>query len=195
MHQPARHVHLCRRRQRQKSTRIPLGPVNARPAAVLREENQTLQKKIQRGKQMSTEKGWIGVDLDGTLAHYDKWRGMDHIGEPIAPMVDHVKRLLADGRDVRIFTARVCSGQEPSEVDKFLRAITHWTFKHIGRQLPVTSEKDWAMIMLYDDRCLSVERNTGKIIPLDALDRIAELEATNKRLLAAVELHCNDLLL
>ena len=25
-------------------------------------------------------KGWIGVDLDGTLAQYDHWRGIEHIG-------------------------------------------------------------------------------------------------------------------
>ena len=126
---------------------------------------------------MSTQKGWIGVDLDGTLAHYDKWRGMDHIGEPIAPMVERVKRMLRDGHDVRIFTARVCQGQDPVELDKFLREIAHWTFTHIGRQLPVTCEKDWSMIMLYDDRAVSVEFNRGEIIPLDALQRIAELES------------------
>lgn len=27
--------------------------------------------------------GWIGVDLDGTLAHYSGWSDPDHIGEPI----------------------------------------------------------------------------------------------------------------
>ena len=26
---------------------------------------------------------YFAVDLDGTLAHYDKWRGIDHIGKPI----------------------------------------------------------------------------------------------------------------
>ena len=30
--------------------------------------------------------GWIGVDLDGTLAFYDMWRGMEHIGKPIPAM-------------------------------------------------------------------------------------------------------------
>jgi len=34
---------------------------------------------------------WIGVDLDGTLAKYGEWRGVEHIGEPIPPMVDRVK--------------------------------------------------------------------------------------------------------
>ena len=31
--------------------------------------------------------GWIGFDLDGTLAKYDGWQGLDHIGEPIEAIV------------------------------------------------------------------------------------------------------------
>ena len=27
-----------------------------------------------------TGKGWYGFDLDGTLAKYDGWKGIDHIG-------------------------------------------------------------------------------------------------------------------
>ena len=30
---------------------------------------------------------WIAVDLDGTLAIYDKWRGRDHIGEPVPEII------------------------------------------------------------------------------------------------------------
>lgn len=59
---------------------------------------------------------WIGVDLDGTLAHYDYWRGFDHIGEPIPLMADRVKQWLADGIEVRIVTARVSS--EVSDKDR-----------------------------------------------------------------------------
>ncbi len=51
--------------------------------------------------------GWYGVDLDGTLAHYDGWMGPTEIGPPISKMVHRVRRWLAEGRDVRIFTARV----------------------------------------------------------------------------------------
>ena len=51
--------------------------------------------------------GWIGVDLDGTLAEYDGWVGPQHIGKPVPLMVDRVKRMLDYGEDVRIFTARV----------------------------------------------------------------------------------------
>ena len=32
---------------------------------------------------MNEDKAWIGVDLDGTLARYDGWKGIEHIGEPI----------------------------------------------------------------------------------------------------------------
>lgn len=55
----------------------------------------------------ATGKGWYGFDLDGTLAKYDKWEGINHIGEPVKPMVDLMKKMHADGKVVKILTARV----------------------------------------------------------------------------------------
>lgn len=52
-------------------------------------------------------KGWYGFDLDGTLAKYDGWKGIDHIGEPVKPMVDLIKRMHDEGKVVKIMTARV----------------------------------------------------------------------------------------
>lgn len=52
-------------------------------------------------------KGWYGFDLDGTLAKYDKWEGIDRIGEPVKPMVDLIKRMHEKGETVKILTARV----------------------------------------------------------------------------------------
>jgi len=52
-------------------------------------------------------RGWIGVDLDGTLAKSVKAQNGEEIGGPIHPMVQLVKVWLARGEDVRIFTARV----------------------------------------------------------------------------------------
>ena len=54
-----------------------------------------------------TGKGWYGFDLDGTLAKYYKWEGFDHIGEPIEPMVDLIRRMHDEGKVVKILTARV----------------------------------------------------------------------------------------
>ena len=52
-------------------------------------------------------RGWYGFDLDGTLAKYDGWKGIDHIGEPVAPMVDRLRKMHAEGKVVKIMTARV----------------------------------------------------------------------------------------
>jgi hypothetical protein len=54
-----------------------------------------------------TGRGWYGFDLDGTLAKYDGWKGIDHIGEPVKPMVDLIKRMHDEGKVVKIVTARV----------------------------------------------------------------------------------------
>lgn len=108
---------------------------------------------------MSTN-GWIGVDLDGTLAKYDEWRGPEHIGEPIGQMLFRVRKWLEDGREVRIMTARV-SGT-PAERKAALKPIQLWCLEHFGRKLPVTCSKDYAMAELWDDRCVQVEPNTGR---------------------------------
>lgn len=107
--------------------------------------------------------GWIGVDLDGTLAEYDGWHGIGHIGKPIKPMVDRVKRWLDEGRDVRIFTARVSEG----DTKKRLAAratIIRWSKQHIGQALRSTNVKDFAMDELWDDRAVTVEANTGRAL-------------------------------
>ena len=94
--------------------------------------------------------GWIGVDLDGTLAHYEGFKGDDFVGAPIDPMVKQVRRWLREGHDVRLFTAR-----KPSPV------IRRWMFEHLGSVLPITNIKDHNMQALYDDRCVQVRRNEG----------------------------------
>lgn len=109
--------------------------------------------------------GWIGVDLDGTLARYDKWMGADHIGAPVPAMLDRVKQWLAEGKDVRIFTARVSSdGSEFMDREAAVArlAIREWCEVHIGQPLRITNAKDYAMVELWDDRCVQVVPNTGQ---------------------------------
>jgi hypothetical protein len=101
--------------------------------------------------------GWIGVDLDGTLAHYEGWKGTNNIGDPVPAMLERVKQWLVDGREVRIFTARVCYDPDGS----ICRIVEDWCMKHLGQRLPVTCQKDYGMVELWDDRCVSVEMNTG----------------------------------
>jgi len=100
-------------------------------------------------------RGWIGVDLDGTLAHYDGWKGPDHIGEPIPKMLERVKLWMAVNKyDVRIFTARASVPEQIPPVQK-------WLEKHGIGGLIITNVKDFSMVELWDDRCTQVITNTG----------------------------------
>lgn len=111
--------------------------------------------------------GWIGVDLDGTLAHYNGWVNELHIGEPIYEMVIRVQAWLLQGKTVKIFTARVCPGAvnndgSPRDISAVVREIHNWCSKHIGQELEVTCVKDFGMIELWDDRRVQVVANTGR---------------------------------
>jgi hypothetical protein len=115
--------------------------------------------------------GWIGVDLDGTLARYEHGQGIDTIGEPIAPMVKRVQEWIDKGIDVKVVTARVAAqGGSNSDgiVDdlEFATAqrtmIQDWCLEHIGTMLYVTATKDFMMIELWDDRAVRVVTNTGE---------------------------------
>lgn len=103
--------------------------------------------------------GWIGVDLDGTLAEYDGWQGIEHIGPPIPAMVERVKRWREEGREVRVFTARVSRGEQAIRAR---RVVHQWLWAHLGEALPVTCMKDFGMVELWDDRAVAVELNTGR---------------------------------
>lgn len=107
--------------------------------------------------------GWHGVDLDGTLAFYDGWAG-GKIGKPIPKMVARVKAWLIGGWDVRIVTARVASSLSQEDRDEQRSLIEKWCVKHLGQRLTVTSEKDFYMIDLHDDRVVQVVQNTGRLI-------------------------------
>jgi len=105
------------------------------------------------------KKGWIGFDLDCTLAVYEDWVSPQHIGEPIMPIVNKVKELIYDGQEVKIFTARAY----PSETsEECIAVIKKWCKKHIGTELEVVYAKDQRMIELWDDRVVQVIPNSGR---------------------------------
>jgi len=111
--------------------------------------------------------GWIGVDLDGTLAVYDGWRGPLHIGPPVPAMVQRVKQWVIQDIKVRIMTARVSPSSlalNDITLGEVTELIDRWCLEYIGRTLPVTCEKDMEMVMLWDDRCTPVEKNTGRVL-------------------------------
>lgn len=118
-----------------------------------------------------SEEPWIGVDLDGTLAHYDTWKAWDDIGEPILLMLDRVKRWVADGKDVRIFTARgawlfdICKHTGVTFTREMVSSnIQDWLERQGLPRLKVTNRKDYRMVELWDDRAIQVIPNTGRTI-------------------------------
>lgn len=98
---------------------------------------------------------WIGVDLDGTLAEDGPWVDAYHIGQPVEPMMNRVKEWIAQGITVKIVTAR-------AGVPNGIPPVKTWLEKQGLPDLEVTNQKDFNMIELWDDRAIQVIQNTGK---------------------------------
>jgi len=107
--------------------------------------------------------GWIGVDLDGTLSK-EVPEGLDKIGEPIPRMVALVRKLLEEGEDVHIFTARVAPPIDHKDRLVQEELIRAWCWNHLCTTLPITATKNLSMVRFYDDRAVQVETNTGRLI-------------------------------
>jgi hypothetical protein len=135
--------------------------------------NATKKQREQRQLTITKEdvvkkpEGWIAVDFDGTLAHYDGYKGPGFTGDPVPAMIDRVKQWLEAGQEVRIFTARLTPKEGAKgvvdDVATARAAIEAWSMEHFGVALVVTNVKDHDMIEIWDDKAVQVERNTGKI--------------------------------
>jgi hypothetical protein len=98
---------------------------------------------------------WIGVDLDGTLAETITPFNPKLVGAPIPKMFKRVKDLLEQGWVVKIFTARAAEGSTG--------VIRNWMKVHGLPELEITNAKDPGMVLLYDDKAVHIQENTGVI--------------------------------
>lgn len=128
----------------------PVGPVHENPELAVVEG-----ATVSDPSRPAEGKGWIGVDLDGTLAFYDGWMGFEHIGDPIPSMVLRVREWLAQGYEVRIFTARASTPEG-------IQPVKDWLKKHELPDLQVTCSKDFSMVEVWDDRAIQVVANSGQ---------------------------------
>lgn len=130
------------------------------------------------------DRPWIGVDLDGTLAHYDEWRGIEHIGPPIEEMRLRVRQWLDEGHEVRILTARVGPQRHdvPHTIEEITQHIEAWCLTHLGQVLRVTSQKDYCMVAFWDDRCVQVVPNTGRSLETELAAETARAEGLLDRI-------------
>ena len=100
---------------------------------------------------------WTGVDLDGTLAYLDRNSSYDEVGRPVPAMLALVRKMINNGIRIKIFTARA---EDPEQFP----IIRKWLKDNNLPELEITNVKDYNMQRLYDDRCIQVERNTGRLI-------------------------------
>lgn len=123
-------------------------------------------RQFHKGGKMpdTVSEGWIGVDLDGTLAEYHGWVSPEHIGPPVPKMLARVKRWIKEGRCVKIFTARCSIPEQVPPVKKWLR-------KNGLDGLEITNIKDYGMLELWDDRCVQVIPNTGEPVGQSHIER------------------------
>ena len=99
----------------------------------------------------------IYVDLDGTLAEYNGWKGPDCIGKPVPAMVDRIRNWLSRGITVKIFTARATV---PEQIDP----IKNWLSQLGFGECEVTCIKGFDAVEFWDDRAVTVEANTGRVL-------------------------------
>lgn len=158
-----------------------------------------------------TGKGWYGFDLDGTLAKYDGWKGIDHIGEPVKPMVELIKRMHDEGKVVKIMTARVAPKEKPeTKPNPYmtgnwciespdtqtwalkgewtpLEFIQDWCYRFLGFVPEVVYQKDHLMLELYDDRVKQVVPNEGRLVEDIAMSR-RQVQVRVHRVLDSVDI-------
>ena len=68
------------------------------------------------------------------------------------------------GKKIKILTARVAPRDGENDIAKAKEYVEEWCRKHLGFVPEVTYVKDASMVALFDDRAVSVEQNTGKIL-------------------------------
>jgi len=71
-------------------------------------------------------------------------------------MVRRVRRWVSHGKKVKIFTAR-------ADDEKSVNAIKKWLKDNDLPDLEITNLKDQHLTELWDDRAVSVQKNTGKL--------------------------------
>jgi len=72
----------------------------------------------------------VAVDLDGTLAQYDGWKGIDHIGDPLPGAKEFLTALKDKGYSIEIYTTRCNSHVNNQTAHHLAQRIYEWLRKH-----------------------------------------------------------------
>lgn len=106
----------------------------------------------------------IAVDFDGTLAEYHGFKGVGVYGPPVPAMMERVRKWIADGHTVVIFTSRVSNHGFDRKANDEFDNIRKWLFDNGLPPLVITANKWHTFDEIWDDRAVRVERNTGVVL-------------------------------
>lgn len=106
-------------------------------------------------------KSIVACDLDGTLAEYDGWKGIHHIGKVIESVKVAIQNVQKQGGEVWLFTARVSDPADCVEANEY---IEKWLIENGISVVGITSNKFKFFSEFWDDRALQVIKNQGVFV-------------------------------
>jgi hypothetical protein len=140
----------------------------------LREE---LKKRKQFSKELSLMKKTVAVDLDGVLAQYNGWKGIEHIGDPIEGAKEFIETLL-ENFVVLIHTTRCSqtSNQGYTEFELY-QYIQNWLDKHkFPHGIEIWTREGKPIATAYvDDRAVSCVPQVDPLAFTNALEWVQDL--------------------
>lgn len=101
----------------------------------------------------------VCVDLDGTIARYDGWKGIEHFGDPLPGAKEFLERL-GENYKILIYTTR-CNEQMNGEVPHQLRnRVEAWLQRHQLRYDDIHTGQGKPMCIAFiDDRAIMIKEN------------------------------------
>lgn len=118
----------------------------------------------------------VAVDLDGVLAQYDGWKGVDHIGDPIPGAVEFTQAL-SEFCDVLIYTTRCCEEiNTPEKAHLLVNRVRAWLDANGFAYAAIWSGQGKPIAVAYvDDRgisCRPQEDETAFSVALHLVGRL-----------------------
>lgn len=114
-------------------------------------------------KELRKEKKTIAIDLDGVLAEYDGWKGIEHIGKPIPGAKELIERLLKYGDTIIINTTRTSPEDNKGYTsEQLVENVKGWLQENgFPENVEIWSGEGKPGADIYiDDRALKHEPNT-----------------------------------
>ena len=131
---------------------------NTNPANPLKEEIKNEKKLV------------YYIDLDGTLAYYERWGEKGEIGEPVPLIKNWIRYWLYKGIEIVVFTARAYSQEN-------IKRVRTWLIMNgLPADLKITNIKGLDCDLLFDNNAREVINNTGQIVDRTGEFNIRKLE-------------------